>query len=414
MLILNNALTEEQRLIKACAAVLGNPDYVCVTGLIMAVKHAIVEHGIDGITTAATDGRSVRYSRTFVSDLTDAELRFLILHETWHCLYQHLTTYAELWKLNAQCANMACDYVINIKLVDFDASTNKPGFIVMPEIGLLNTDYRGWTTPEVFRDLYKKAKQGGQGGKGQGQGAPSSGQGQGMGAGETMDHHDWEGAQSMSDEDKKELSRAVDEAARQGALLAGKTGSGGTRLIDDILASKVDWRDVLREFITTTCTGNDFSTWSRPNRRYWGAGIYLPSGISEKVDELVIAPDMSGSTASMLPQIMGEIAGICDNVKPSAVRVLYWDTAVCADEKYEGDDVQKLTESTKPAGGGGTAVSCVSKYMDEQGIKPQAVIVLTDGYLGSDWGTWTVPVLWCILNNKNATPPHGLAVHIDL
>jgi predicted metal-dependent peptidase len=229
-----------------------------------------------------------------------------------------------------------------------------------------------------------------------------------------MDHHDWEGAGNMSDEDKKELSRAVDEAARQGALLAGKTGSGGTRLIDDILASKVDWREMMREFVTETCTGSDFSTWSRPNRRYWGAGIYLPSGISQRVDELVVAADMSGSITSMLPQIMGEIAAICETVKPSAVRIIYWDTQVCADEVYEGYDVQRVAQSTKPVGGGGTTLSCVSDYLAAQGINPQAVIVLTDGYLGNDWGTWTVPVLWCIIDNKRATPPFGVVAHIDM
>ena len=230
-----------------------------------------------------------------------------------------------------------------------------------------------------------------------------------------MDKHDWAGAGKLTDEQKKNLERAVQEAAQQGALLAGKTGSGGNRMLDDVLDSKVDWREVLREFVTTTCTGSDYSTWARPNRRYWGAGIYLPSGVSEKVDELVIAIDTSGSIdGRMISQFMGEVSGICESVKPAAVRILYWDTEVCGDEVYADDQIPNIIHSTKPVGGGGTRVSCVSDYMSRQGISPQAVIVLTDGYLGSDWGTWTVPVLWCIIDNASRTAPNGTTVHVEI
>jgi predicted metal-dependent peptidase len=69
-------------------------------------------------------------------------------------------------------------------------------------------------------------------------------------------------------------------------------------------------------------------------------------------------------------------------------------------------------KSTKPAGGGGTDPSCVPQYLNEKGIKPECVIMLTDGYVGG-WGQWSVPVLWCILNNRSANPSVGIAVHIN-
>jgi predicted metal-dependent peptidase len=91
---------------------------------------------------------------------------------------------------------------------------------------------------------------------------------------------------------------------------------------------------------------------------------------------------------------------------------LYWDTAVCKEEVYLADEYANLVQSTKPAGGGGTDASCVPMYMAEHSIKPEAVVMLTDGYLGGDWGQWSVPVMWCILNNRSANPPVGKAVHI--
>jgi predicted metal-dependent peptidase len=218
----------------------------------------------------------------------------------------------------------------------------------------------------------------------------------------------------MSEEEAKALAREIDEAVRQGALFAGKRWSGGLRDMEELLKTRIDWREALREFITTTCQGNEYSTWRRPNRRYISSGHYLPSGVSEKVDELVIAIDTSGSIGRQeLAKFLGEVAGIAEQVLPSRVRLLYWDTAVCADEVYDEHEIQNLVKSTKPAGGGGTDVTCVSKYLTEHAIKPQAVIVLTDGYLGGKWGTWIMPVLWCIVGNETATPTYGACVRVE-
>ena len=388
------AMTEEQRLLKAMADIMGNTDYAAVAGVIMIGDHKIVD---TGVRTACTDGVNSKYGRAFIKELSDAELRFLILHETYHCIYKHLTTWQHLYKENAQRANKACDYVINIKLVDFDG---RKGWIKMPECGLLDTQYRGMDAATVYKMLADEQ-----------QDEQGSGDGDGD---EGMDDHDWDAAQDMDEEEVKELHRAVDDALRQGALLAGKVGTGDPRAFDDILAAKIDWREALREFVSTTCTGNDYSTWRRPNRRFIGLDIYMPSGISETVGELVIAIDTSGSIGGReLQQFLGEISAIASSVRPSGVRLLYWDTQVRRDEYYTQDALDQIITSTKPAGGGGTSVTCVPAYMAEKSIKPQAVVVLTDGCLGGSWGTWGVPVLWCILNNKNAKPTVGTAVYID-
>jgi len=227
----------------------------------------------------------------------------------------------------------------------------------------------------------------------------------------------------MSDEEQQQLAEDIDEAVRQGALTAGKLGTGGNRAISSLLQPEVDWKEVLREFVTVTCAGSDYSTYARPNRRYIAHNVYMPSGVSQQVDELVVAIDTSGSIGQPeLTKFLSEIQGVIANVNPRAVRLLYWDTSVRGDEKYENEAIactggmplSSLTTSTKPVGGGGTSVTCVNTYMEDNHIKAQAVIVLTDGHLGGDWGTWSTPVLWCILDHKSAMPTVGEAIHITL
>lgn len=406
MLAINTQLTAEQRLSKNITQIMGNPKYVALAGVLM-----IGEKGIkDDIPTACTDGKNDYYGRAFVDGLADSEFRFLILHETYHKLFKHLTTWDWIYKENPKLANMACDYVINLMITD----ENRDMFAVMPKdaegnaIGLYDERFRNMDTAQVYKLLKQEQEESG------------GGQGEGEGDGQTLDEHDWEGAQEMSADEQRELAQEIDQAIRQGAITAGKTGSGGNRAIDQLLQPEVNWREVLRDFITETCRGTDDSTWRQPSRRHLAMGMLRPSGITERVGELVIAIDTSGSIGQHeLTKCLSEIKGVCDTVKPESVRILYWDTKVCSDELY-GDvsgacaSLEQLTQTTKPQGGGGTMVQCVPDYIREKQINAQAVIVLTDGYLGGDWGAWTMPLLWGILDNKSAQPTIGKTLHIKL
>jgi predicted metal-dependent peptidase len=288
---------------------------------------------------------------------------------------------------------MACDYVINQKLLDMDLGR----WISMPKGGLADEKYRNMNAKQVFDQLPPQDNDSEGGG--------------GMGGG--LDDHDWEGAQDMSAEEAEALAKEIDEAVRQGAVLAGKTGSGGNRDITELLQTKKDWKELLRDFVTTTCAGKDYSTWKKPNRRYIGMDILMPSSISESMGEIVIGVDTSGSIGQHeLNKFLTEIKGICDQVKPSKIRLMYWDTLVCKEEVYDEQSRENLVRSTKPAGGGGTDPECVPRYMAEHNIKPEAVVMLTDGYVGS-WGQWAVPVVWCIQGNSSAKADVGVTLHIE-
>ena len=405
MLTIGKQLTAEERLSKAVVAIMGHPRYTALAGVLMIGEKTIE----DDIPTACTNGRDVKYGRAFVDSLTDAKLRGLVLHEDeGHKLHRHLEIWRWMYDIDPHLANCACDYVINIKIVD---DNKDDGFAQLPDGGLVDERFRGMDSAQVFNILRKEQDEQSQDSQdNESEGDDEQG---GMAESGGFDEHDWEGAQSLSDEDKRELARDIDEAIRQGAMAAGKMGGTGNRDLDELLQPQVDWREVLREFIQNTCAGNDYSTYARPNRRLMSQGIIMPSGISEQVGELVIAIDTSGSIGQReLTAFLSEVKGVCDTVKPDKLRLLYWGSSVVGDEAYDMRELDNLVKSTKPMGGGGTDVNCVTQYMTDEGIKPQACIVLTDGHLYSGWGDWTCPILWAILDNKGAVPDEGKAVHI--
>lgn len=406
MLQLGTKLTEEQRIEKAVVQIMHKvPE---IGSLLMLGKRVVC----DKTRTACTNGRDEWYGRAFIRDLNDKQLRFLVLHEVYHKMYRHLITWRHLWKKCSNTANRAMDYEINIKILDEFGD-----FVEWIEGGCLNEKYRGWGTAKIFNDIYEERKGGGN--KSDGEGGAGNGEGNGTGddssEGEPFDDHDWDSAEEMSEDDKRELEREIDEAIRQGSIVAGKAGSGGVRDMEELLQPKVNWTEPFREFFLATCAGNDNSTWRKPKRRFIAQDVYMPSTFSETIGEVLIGVDTSGSTFApgVLPAFMTEVKSLCDMLTPERVRILYWDTAICRAEVYEQYELDSLINTTRPEGGGGTDVSCVANYIEEHKLDPQAVVLLTDGYLFGGWGHWHHPTLWCVLDNANAQPNNGVTIHIN-
>lgn len=410
-------LTAEQRIERAHVRLMQNPDFCLFSGVFMVGKVTVSET----CKTARTNGRDVEYGREFVDRLDDKELAFLVIHEAMHKAYRHLTTWSHL--KDKRIANFAMDYVINLQIQDADPYARE---VAMPRdketgklVGLLDEKYRGMDTHQVYEKLLEESEGGG-GGQG-GNGHSSSGEpsaGQNDGESDCLDDHDWDDAQDMGEQEKEELEREIDAALREGAILAGKMKGKVPRGIEEILHPKVDWREALRDFIKTATRGGDQSTWRRPNRRYLGSNIIMPSAETRKAECFAIGVDTSGSiNGPILGRFLGEMKAICDEVAPEKVELMYWDSHVAGHETYEGGAVALLTDSTKPRGGGGTDPDCVPDFMKEKQISPQCLIMLTDGEFYkhdvSKWSNVHAPTLWCVVGNASFVPKIGQTVCVE-
>ena len=391
---------EERRLSKVKIAIMRNPKFALWSGLMTVGKTSVV----DDIPSACTNGRDELYGREFIQKLDDRELAFVVLHETLHKAYRHMTTWKKLHDENHHLANLACDYVINLQLVDMDKDEL---LLAMPKqpngkpLGAIDERFRGMNTKQIF-DILKQEQD-----EEDGVGESTNG----------FDEHDWEGAKALTDEEKKDLERDIDSAIRQGLIaeqkIAGKGGGRMGRDLAELLEPKVDWRDVLREFVKATCNAKDTSSWRRVNRRYLSGDVYMPSLIGERVGHLVLGIDTSGSVGNKeLAEFLSEVQSIAKDVHPDKVDLIYWDGEVAGHEEYSSSQVDSIITSTKPAGGGGTDPTCVMRYLKEKAIKPEAIIMLTDGYIG-EWGNeWDAPILWTIVGGNKEFAPVGKTIHV--
>jgi predicted metal-dependent peptidase len=395
-------LIAEQRIERIHVQLMKHQNFCLFAGLFMIGKVEVRDKTSSG--TAQTNGVDVVYDRGFVDSLNDKQLAFLILHENMHKAYRHLVVWQPLRKKNAQLANMACDYVINLQIHDYDPDNNMTDFPTDAEgnvLGLIDERFRGMDSGQVFKILEDEQEEGG-----------------GGGGGEPLDGHEWDEAQSMSDSDKEEVAKEIEQALRQGSMLVGKMGGNVSREIGDMLVPKVDWREALRDFVKTAMQGKDKTTWKRLHKRYIASDLIMPSSYSEKVGGIAIGVDTSGSIGGEeLNQFLSEVKSICDEVSPEQIDLMYWDTHVASRETYRDNELAGLVETTKPAGGGGTEPACVPKFMKKHDMKPECLIILTDGYIPeqdpSDWAIES-PVLWCIKGNSHFNQSVvGKVVHVE-
>lgn len=386
-------LSPYQRVERAVVSLMRDRDFMFLAGIFVYGNTEVVN---DPTITARTDGVNVVYGEQFIDKLTDPELMGLVLHEKLHCAFKHMSVWRHYYEENPMLANMACDYVINLIIND---RCRIDHFVKLPDGGCIDEQYRGMDAGEVYRLLVQKY-------------GSDAGAQQQLGQ-QGFDDHDWSNAAGMSQEEVDELAREVDQALRQGNILASKAGANVDRSIADMLEPKVDWRDALREFVSNSKPGDDYTTFRRIDRRFLSQGMTMPTPYSDHLHRVTLAVDTSGSIDNQtLAEFLAEAQGICESVKPDMVDIMYWGDSVAAHEVYEGATIQTMRNSTKPRGGGGTAPSCVTQYMRDNNIRPDCIVVLSDGYVGDDWGgDWPAPTLWC-LNSKHINAPTGVTVHI--
>ena len=392
-------MLEERKLQRVKINIMRRPQLAAWHGLLM-VGNSYID---DNIPTACTDGRDERYGRKFVGDRSDKELAFVVLHETLHKAFRHLTTWKKLWDQDRMLANMACDYVINLMLSDMDKQGDYMSFPRKPDgslMGLLDERFRGMNAKQVFDILKQEQEQEGDGGI----------------AGDGFDEHDWEGAEGMTPEEQKKLGKEIDQAVRQGQMQATKYGNKGgdaDRALGDLLSPQIDWREALREFVTSTCSAKDTSSWRRVNRRFLSSDVYMPTMVGERVGHIVVGVDTSGSIGGHeISRFLSEVKSIAEDVHPEKLDLIYWDAMVASHEQYDEGTLDGLIQSTRPKGGGGTDPRCVDAYLKQEKIKPECIIMLTDGYV-PNWGNdWDAPVLWVIVGGNTAMAGCGKTIHV--
>ncbi len=372
------------------------------------------------VPTMATDGRRIVYNPEFAQQLSAPELEAVLAHEVMHCALGH---HCRRGQREFRLWNRAADLAINPLLVG-------NGF-QLPSGALIDAAFSGMSAEEIYAELKRKqdlaegkgdeAPAGshcgsqetpGKDGRNSEPAAPHPAPGQPAATqektnagregafGEVLDAAAENGRRASEAEkleQQREWSVAAEQAQRSAAAY-GRKPAGLDRPLQQTRASRLDWRAILRDFISAQ-TPQDYR-WSPPNRRYVSTGLYLPSVEKTGTGEIVVAIDTSGSIrGTELEEFVAEISAIAEQMQPERVHVVCADAAVQAGYEFARGEAIEI----ELRGGGGTDFRPVFRWVEEKAIAPACLIYLTDLRCRCFPDAVAYPVLW-VTNSKREAP----------
>ena len=331
--------------------------------------------------TGAVDGVHLFYNPKWFGKLRDLERIGFLAHEVMHMVLMHHTRRQER---HPSKWNVAADYAINNHLI-------KEHFI-LPKGGLVDSQYDDMASEHIY-NLLPEPPQGWDGV------AVDFG-----GCGGVLDHP------TAGDKDTKgaveaQLTVAINQAA-EAAKAQGKLSGNMQELVMDVTVPKVDWKSILARFLRAN-NKSDF-TWQRPNRRFIGQGMYLPSMHNPCLEEIAIVHDSSGSINSdELSTFLSETSYILHELHPERIHMIQCDTEVQSDVEYTRESLPLKVEYN---GRGGTMFSPAIEHVNKNYPNVAALIYLTDLECDDFGERPSYPVLW--VTTQPGEVPYGEVIEM--
>ena len=192
--------------------------------------------------TAATDGKKFYYNSEFIDKLPLRQCEFLAGHEVLHVVYDHLGRKQER---DGRLSNIAADYCVNQDLIDQGIGEK---INVVPI--LYDSKFRGWAYEEVYDYLFDNADKIDIDSLAE-QLLDEHLEEEGEGGGSGDEDKDGKGRPKISAEEAKQIKDEIRGAVLSAAKSAGSGNlpSGVKRLIKDLTAPVIDWRELISQQI---------------------------------------------------------------------------------------------------------------------------------------------------------------------
>ena len=313
------------------------------------------------------------YNPEFFEQLSDTHKQGILMHEFYHLVFEHVTGRLPPDGLK-RIDNIAMDLAINCHISNMLPGESDPGPTIGKEPMMACIPGEGpfkelppFKTYEWYLEALKKMKED------QDESEGGEGSGDPFGDADSLDSHDEFGnvdgtTQEIASERMKDaIKKAAEEAEKSRNW--GSVSSSMRQDIMDRIATKVDWKKVLRYFVKTSQRADKRSTPRRLNKRY---PRMHPGKRVRRQAKIAISIDQSGSVDdAMLAAFFSELNKLAEIAE---FTVIPFDTRVAEDKVYTWKKGQ--SKKTERVLTGGTCFNAPTKYVNEHGFDGH--IILTD------------------------------------
>lgn len=370
--------------------------------------------------TACTDGKTIYFDCDFYKKLTDNERIFVLAHEIWHNVMLH---FARRQTRQTELFNIATDMEVNNILVEDSGNIlTPPADVFFPPDKL-----KGKSAEEIYDWLLKQQKQNklasvfensskvDSNNKNNSSNQISKQFDKHIYSEDSKDSENSEDADTSitdqwgevgyDDDFKPQISPEIAEKIREMVISTtqqiqrqcGNLPSCLESYLDKLKRPEINWKDELCNFVTTCYGGN--RQWLPPNRRHVYNDTYFQSRRHEAIRGIVCI-DTSGSCIGDLPKFFGELKGLIETFGSYELTVICADAAVDQVDVYDDCTNPLELETAKDikwTGGGGTDYGPCFQYIEDEGLTPDFVVYIGDGYANMSYNKKpTYPVLWLI------------------
>lgn len=359
------------------------PNTVFYTTILFS-QRIIWEPDARKIPTAAIDGTHLWINPDFFMSLTPAERQGLLIHEILHVALNHM---ARCGKRHPLVWNYAGDYIINNTLIQY-------GYTV-PKNGLVDDAFKDDNTEQAYAKIFKECNL----------------------ATLTIPGTGSDIIFPTTAADQGKVSRRVADILVHAAVQAQAAGDdlgtipGNIMLeIDELLNPKLPWNVIFQNYMSKFCK-EDYNM-ARPNKRFM-PDYYMPVSHSERVDDMVIGVDSSGSTThnKQFHYFVNEIASIQQMLNPEKITAIDWDTKIRSFQDITPDT--DILSQIKFKGGGGTDITELINWLIEH--KPAICVIFTDGQFNMPKQIpQDTSVIWLVHDDDKWTAPYGEVIHYEM
>ena len=364
---------------------------------------------------AATDGTQLLLNPDTFFKHSLNERVFIVAHEIMHCVYDHcgqhhlmarrgtvVTSTGKALPYDSQTMNMALDYVVNDLLIRSQIGQYNKAWLHDPSIATAHD-----SAIDAYAKLYKDdGGSGGDDGDEAQDGQPAGRNGQ----------HSFDEHLAPPDPNTKRNEVEWKQAVAAGAAAAkaqGKLPADLERAFGELLEPRVTWQEHIQAFFARKL-GVGAYDWKRPDRRMAMYDHFSPSPSGHGCDVVAVAVDTSGSIAAdpkLIDMFFAELSAILTDVNPRRMLVLWCDATMHrVDELESPADLDHVRAQPVP-GWGGTDFNPVFDHLAKEGIVPDALVYLTDGYGSFPTHPPAYPVLWGSISD-DVRYPFGDVVRI--
>lgn len=351
--------------------------------------------------TAYTDGKLIAYNYDFFFNLSYMQRVTLICHELLHILLGHHLRMdgkdEELW-------NAACDYVINLILVEM-------GFAHLDN-WLLDYKYKGMSAEDVYAILSKQSKD--QQDKQKEQSQESGG---------SFKEPKGANGQPMTDSEREAAKNAIEQEARQAKSMLNRKikgieqskslteqskkqllkehGTGFQNYVErltDFGKTRIDWKTVIQYFLfdkeKRLENENTFDAFEMEAQDF---NLLIHEKESPAFGKVALVLDVSVSLSHIAKDVCSESFHCLGETQRNELTVYYVSDRIHKKQLITDADQIKLVS------GAGT---CFNSFFNKELIENvdydlNGIIFVTDGYVNySSWVNPEIPVLW-ILTQAN-------------